>query len=63
MVVARACYGYNLTEGKEYEVLEYIPEWLDESVPAGFTWPAYVAFLDDNGKRQEAHASRFKEKA
>ena len=48
--------GYDITLGKEYEAVIYEP------VCAGvnFTWPAYVHFVDDYGKKCIAHARRFK---
>jgi len=47
---------YNLTEGKQYNLVEYIPPFSD----SGFTFPAYVTLLDDNGKTTQCHAHRFK---
>lgn len=59
VVCKGTCYDYNIREGKEYTVLEYEPRSHDSD--ARFTWPAYVHFEDDKGRRRVAHASRFKE--
>lgn len=48
--------GYALTMGKEYKVVMYEPQLVDGS----FTWPAYVHFVDDLGKKCIGHARRFK---
>ena len=48
--------GYHITLGKAYVVVEYEP-----SVGIGFTWPAYVHFVDDYGRKCISHARRFKE--
>lgn len=48
--------GYDLTMGKEYQVVVYEPQL----VGGTFTWPAYVHFVDDLGKKCIAHARRFK---
>ena len=48
--------GYALTWNKEYAVVIYEPQFVDGS----FTWPAYVHFVDDLGKKCIAHARRFK---
>ena len=48
---------YNLTMGKEYQVVMYEPQLVDGT----FTWPAFVHFIDDLGKKCGAHARRFKE--
>ena len=50
--------GYRLTEGHTYEVLKYEPRSFEEG--SGFTWPAYVAFTDDTGRKAMAHAARFR---
>ena len=49
--------GYAITMGKEYTVLKYEPQFAD----VNFTWPPYVHFVDDFGKKCVAHARRFKE--
>lgn len=46
---------YNLTINKEYEVVSYSPKLITRN----FTFPRYVAVVDDNGKRSEGHATRF----
>ena len=46
---------YNLTENKEYELVELIPQ----HHTANFTFPRYVAVIDDNGKVTQCHAYRF----
>ena len=64
VVVAVVVRGYEhfLTEGKEYKVLEYTPkQYVPDS--GGFSWPAYLTVLDDNGRETSCHASRFKLKA
>ena len=48
---------YNLTEGKEYEVVELYPPAQTES---GFVYPKFVKVIDDNGKESMGHAYRFK---
>lgn len=50
--------GYNFKEGREYIVIEYIPPYPTEGT-GGFTFPAYVEVLDDNGRKATCHASRF----
>ena len=49
--------GYNITIGKEYVVVTYEPVCVD----VNYTWPAYVHFVDDYGKKCIAHAKRFME--
>lgn len=49
--------GYAITMGKEYTVLKYEPAVRD----AEFTWPPYVHFVNDFGKKCVAHAARFTE--
>ena len=49
--------GYDITLGKEYEVVLYEPVCVDDY---NYTWPAYVHFVDDYGKKCIAHARRFK---
>ena len=56
-IVCLGTHGYKFTEGKEYTVLTYEPAEMSD-LP-GFTWPAYVRVLDDNGKRAICHARRF----
>lgn len=58
-VVATGSYGYAITEGKEYEVLEYTPR---NPTPT-FTWPAYVTVKGDFGKPITGHTHRFRRKA
>ena len=48
--------GYALTMGKEYQVVMYESQCAD----VNYTWPAYVHFVDDLGKKRTAHARRFK---
>ena len=38
--------GYDLTMGKEYQVVMYEYQCAD----VNYTWPAYVHFVDDLGK-------------
>lgn len=57
IVIARSSYPWRLTEGHLYTVVEYIPT---EYSPH-FTWPAYVAIVDDSGKLATFHAYRFRE--
>lgn len=52
--------GYVLTMGNVYTVQRYEPRYFDGSVPAGYTWPAYVHVQDDWGRDVVAHASRFR---
>lgn len=59
IVVCHASRGYQFTEGKEYTVLEYAPEYYDNTSSSGFTWPAYVTVMDDWGRNATAHAHRF----
>lgn len=49
--------GYNITLGRTYVVEKYEPPVRYPN----FTWPAYVHFVDDYGKKCVAHARRFKE--
>lgn len=49
--------GYSITLGKAYMVDKYEPQFVD----VNFTWPPYVHFVDDFGKKCIAHARRFKE--
>jgi len=58
-IVCRSARGYDLTEGKTYEVVQYDEPWQDKDSPGGFTWPAYVHVINDSGKQVAAHASRF----
>lgn len=51
--------GYNITIGKKYVVRKYEPGFFDTSVPAGYTWPAYVTVDNDSGRQITCHASRF----
>lgn len=46
---------YNLTEGKEYEVKELMPQLHTPH----FTFPRYVTVIDDSGKESTGHARRF----
>lgn len=52
--------GYAFTLGKEYTVLEYGPP--DHTSLPTYSFPAYVAVVDDFGKRAECHAYRFRKK-
>lgn len=54
-IKCRAPRGYDLTMGKEYEVIKYEPEAHD----INFTWPAYVHVKDDIGEVCVCHAHRF----
>ena len=56
VVICIAPRGYDITKDKEYAVLDYEPKI---AFNIGFTWPAYVIFLNDYGKECKAHASRF----
>lgn len=48
--------GYpNLTEGKEYDVVELIPRL----ITTHFTFPRYVSVIGDFGKTCTGHAYRF----
>lgn len=46
---------YNLTEGKEYEIVELIPQLHTPN----FTFPRYVRAIDNNGRVTQCHAYRF----
>lgn len=50
--------GYDFTTGKEYEIVQYDPPYRAEG--DWFTWPAYVAVVDNSGKLVHCHAHRFK---
>lgn len=52
-----------LTEGKEYTVEDYQPAYTDPTSASGFTWPAYVGVINDDGRLAYYHTHRFKEKA
>ncbi len=54
-VVCKRNDSYNITVGKSYTIIQFDPA---ETVN-GFTFPEYATFLDDNGKKCVAHASRF----
>ena len=58
-ITCRNSRGYQFTEGRDYVVVSYDPEWFDTSVPAGFTWPAYVVVRDDTQRLVKCHAHRF----
>ena len=49
--------GYNFTEGKEYTVVDYIPE--DSTSCEWFTWPPYLKMIDDSGREVICHTHRF----
>lgn len=51
--------GYAFTEGKEYTVVDYIPEFYDRDTPSGFTCPACLDIIDNSDRRVRCHASRF----
>lgn len=57
IVICRGSRGYNITEGREYIVLEYEPKLKDYKY--NFVWPAYITFLDDDERKCKAHADRF----
>lgn len=46
---------YSLTEGREYEVKELLPQLHTRT----FTFPRYVSVIDDTGKVSTGHAYRF----
>jgi hypothetical protein len=50
--------GLQLTKGKTYSVIEFIPKFY-EANQGGFTWPEYVKVKDDNGNLSTFHAHRF----
>lgn len=57
VVRCKSSRGYDLTEGKHYVVVAFTPE---SRIPGEwFTWPEYVAVVDDGGKVTEGHAYRF----
>lgn len=56
IVIATSSYNWLLTEGKQYVVTKYEPEFRDET----FTWPAYVTVIGDSGKPVTGHTYRFK---
>ena len=58
-IVCSRPHDYSFTMGKTYTVVEYSPKWHDNETPGGFTWPAYVTVIDDEGKRATCHADRF----
>lgn len=58
-VVCYDSHGYAFTEGKEYTVVDYIPEPYDRDTPSGFTWPTYLKIINDYGRQVRCHASRF----
>lgn len=47
---------YNLTVGKEYEVVELIPE---THMEGGYIFPRYVVVTGDDEKPTQCHAYRF----
>ena len=56
MITPVYTHDYNLTMGKEYQVVMYEPQFVDGT----FTWPAFVYFVDDLGKKCAGHARRFR---
>jgi len=54
-VICRGSYGYNLTVGATYDVVELIGLLMTRN----FTFPRYVTVIDDDGRRASAHATRF----
>ncbi|QOI69520.1 hypothetical protein XaavBphi31_23 [Xanthomonas phage Xaa_vB_phi31] len=54
-IVCRGSRGYMLTTNKVYEVVDYQPSARVDH----FTWPAYVAVIDDYGTKVWCHAHRF----
>lgn len=54
-VICRNARGYDLTEGKTYEVVQYDPPYRD----GWFTWSAYTHVINDSGKKVMAHDYRF----
>ncbi len=55
-IKAVASFGWRLTEGAEYEVVDVI----ERLVTPHFTFPEYVVVLDDFGGRVSCHTHRFK---
>ncbi|QVR48665.1 hypothetical protein [Stenotrophomonas phage BUCT609] len=55
IIKCRGSNGYAFTTGKEYTVVDYQPSAHTEH----FIWPAYVAVIDDDGKKAWAHSTRF----
>lgn len=47
---------YNLTAGKEYDVIQMIPATIMEN---GFVFPKYVEVIGDDGNNIIGHAYRF----
>lgn len=61
VVICVGSRGYfNLTTGAEYKIIRYEPEEPVEGI--GFTWPAYVVVLGDDGRYVHCHANRFVKK-
>lgn len=58
-VKALCSHAYRIREGMVYTVVRFEPEYYDSEHPCGFTWPAYVVVLDDNGEELHCHAYRF----
>ena len=56
LVVATGSYNWLLTEGKQYVVIKYEPEYYD----LNFTLPAYVTVIGDSGKPVTGHTHRFR---
>ena len=58
-VICKNSLGYpNLTEGKEYDVVELVPQLITPN----FTFPRYVTVLNDSnvdGSTSSGHAYRF----
>ena len=58
-VICYDSYGYAFTKGKEYTVVDYIPEFYERDTSSGFTYPAYLNIIDNYGRRVRCHANRF----
>lgn len=58
-VICYDSHGYAFTKGKEYTVVDYIPEFDDRDTASGFTYPAYLDIIDNSDRRVRCHASRF----
>lgn len=56
VVVATGSYMHQITEGKQYTVTRYEPEYRSPN----FTWPAYVTVIGNFGKPVTGHTHRFR---
>ena len=48
-----------ITAGKQYAVIEYIPDYTDPE-STQYTWPAHVVITNDDNKQSSYHAKRFR---